>query len=233
MAGSGTSWPGTSGSFSPSPSGPTGSAWRPSGTRGRSGSGTPAAGGSSGPSAWAPDRARSAAEGLSWSPDGRRLASAVGGRPRPDLGSRDRTGDGPDRRRTPDPWPGARTGPGSPRAGRDAGLEVRPWDARDERLRGPVLRQPGDVHCALLVARRPPAGRHLGRYRQRLAQVGADRLGHDERGEGIPGGARHGAAIDRLQPRRHPAGDGREGRDRAGVRRGGWPGARRPVHRVP
>ncbi len=38
---------------------------------------------------------------LSWSPDGRRLASTDGRRPRPDLGSRDRTGDGPDRPESP------------------------------------------------------------------------------------------------------------------------------------
>ncbi len=57
------------------------------------------------------------ARGAALEPGRPEARQCAGGRPGPDLGSRDRTGDGPDRRRTPDPWPGARTGPGSPRAG--------------------------------------------------------------------------------------------------------------------
>ncbi len=111
---------------------------------------------------------------LSWSPDGRRLASAVvqtapsaSGIPRPD-----------ERR------PGS---PGTPRSVAwspdgtrialglgSFGLEVRPWDARAERLQEPVLRQPGEVRSARLVARQPPVGRHLGccRPRARRSRVG-------------------------------------------------------------
>ena len=85
----------------------------------------------------------------------------------------------------------------------DLGLEVRPWDARAERLQEPVLRQPGRFEHALLVARQPPAGCHLDSYRKWLAQVSADRLGRRERrGGGVPGRQSCVPGSDRLQPRR-------------------------------
>ena len=93
----------------------------------------------------------------------------------------------PGSRRKPDPWPGARTGPGSPWAGMI-------------RAGGPPLGCPGRtaaraspsgnraaVHVALLVARRPTAGRRLVDDDRRRAHGRADRLGRDERGEGLPG----------------------------------------------
>jgi eukaryotic-like serine/threonine-protein kinase len=86
------------------------------------------------------------AGGLSWSPDGQRLASGA------DEGLL----------RIWDPETGRETARTTQHAGSvawspdgtriasalvgAAGLEVRPWDARAERLLGPVLRQPGEVH---------------------------------------------------------------------------------------
>ncbi len=83
--------------------------------------------------------------GLSWSPNGRRLASvAEEGTLRiwdPEIGS--------ETARTTQhagsvAWSPDGTRIASALAG-DAGLEVRAWDARAERLLGPVLRQPGEV----------------------------------------------------------------------------------------
>jgi len=85
--------------------------------------------------------------GLCWRPDGRRLASvAAEGILRiwdPETG-----------RETARMTQNARSVAWSPDGTRiasalvgDSGLEVRPWDARAERLLGPVLRQPGAVHA--------------------------------------------------------------------------------------
>ncbi len=162
MAGSGTSWAGTTLVRSAPPlSGPTGGAWRPSGTRGRSGSGTPAAGGSSGPSAWAPGPVDGARQGLSWSPDGRRLAERRAGdglvriwdpetgRETARIAQNARVG-GLEPGRDPD-----RLGPG--RASRAGGPPLgRPGRAA---AAGPSSQRPGWVRRALLVARRSPAGR--------------------------------------------------------------------------
>ena len=98
---------------------------------------------SSGPSALVPaiggDRAGGAAAGArtaGGSPAPPGTARSGSGIPRPD-------GRRPGSPRTPDPWPGARTGPGSPRAGRDPGWRSGPGMPGTERLRGPVLRQRG------------------------------------------------------------------------------------------
>ena len=87
------------------------------------------------------------------------------GRPGPDLGSRDRTGDGPDR-------PRARSVAWSPdgtriaSAERGSGLGVRLWDARDGRSCGPALGQSGSIRSLAWS----PDGR-------RLAAVSTD---HDD-----------------------------------------------------
>ena len=98
--------------------------------------------GSSGPSAWA-SRIGPRDGGLSWSPDGRRLASVAeegssgSGIPRPGV----RRPGLPQNARSV-AWSPDGTRIASALAG-DFGLEVRPWDAESERLLGPVLRQPG------------------------------------------------------------------------------------------
>jgi WD40 repeat protein/serine/threonine protein kinase/Flp pilus assembly protein TadD len=86
-------------------------------------------------------------KGLSWSPDGRRLASAD------ELGGV-RIWDPETGRETARIAQDARFVAWSPDGTRialglvaDLGLEVRPWDARAERLQGPVLRQRGGVYA--------------------------------------------------------------------------------------
>ena len=116
------------------------------------------------------------------SPAPRRTARSGSGIPRPG-------GRRPGSPRTPDPWPGARTGPGSPRAwSRDLGLEVRPWDARD----GAAARAcPQATGLRSARSAWSPDGRRLAAIWTDtdggLARVVADRLGRDERGEGLPG----------------------------------------------
>src|SRR5439155_1411295 len=92
-------------------------------------------------------RNRGGQAGLSWSPDGRWLASA---REHGALQIWDpETGQEMSRVAQ-----GARSVAWSPDGTRialglvdDLGLEVRPWDAREERLQGPVLRRPGPVRA--------------------------------------------------------------------------------------
>ena len=168
---------------------------------------------------------------LRWSPDGRRLASAGGD-------GLVRIWDPATGRETARIAHNARSVAWSPDGARiasagESGLEIRSWDPRDEGRLEPVLRQPGHVTSLSWS----PDGRRLAAFSDDTDGGSRTwwltRLGRDERREGLPGRLRLGAAVGRVQPRRHPAGDGREGRDRAGIRRGRWPGVRRPVRRLP